>query len=280
MGGKAITKIGTRDCGAVQWYYDPLPTNCVAAWVCPECEGLQTRRSRRLLVTAARKNLAVFYESCTFDCLFCQNWHYRDGFRKPNVYSAQELADACDEETACICFFGGDPASQMGHALATANTARERQPGFRVCWETNGSAAWGWMKKAAELSLESGGIVKFDLKARDENLHLALTGSSNRNTFENFRRVAEMGRSRTEPPLVLGSTLLVPGYVEEEEVESIARYITDIDPAIPYSLLGFHPDYCFFDLPVTSRKMAERCAQVCRDVGLKRVHLGNRHLLA
>jgi len=276
---------GTREAagperGAAQWYYDPLPTNCVAAWFCPECRDLQDRRSRRILVTAARKNLAVFYESCTFDCLFCQNWHFRDGFRKPNTLTSGDLAAAVDDETACICYFGGDPAPQTAHALAAARTAREKHSDLRICWETNGSASWGWMRKAAELSLESGGIVKFDLKAWNENLHLALTGSSNRNTLDNFRLLAEMGRSRQEPPLLMASTLLVPGYVEEDEVAGIARFLADIDLSIPYSLLGFHSDYCFHDLPVTSRDLAERCLQACRDVGLRRVHMGNRHLLA
>lgn len=273
-------KLGTAARGAVQWYFDPLPTNCVAAWVCPECRDLEGARRHRLFVTIDRKNLAVFYESCTFDCLFCQNWHFRDGFRKPHTHSAEDLAEACDDATACICYFGGDPASQMEHALAAARLARERFPELRICWETNGSASWGRMRKAAKLSLETGGMVKFDLKAWDENLHRALTGSSNRNTLKNFQRVAQLGSSRGEPPLVIGSTLLVPGYVEEEEVAGIARFIADIDPSIPYSLLAFHPDYCFFDLPITSRAMADRCLAACADAGLERVHLGNRHLLA
>lgn len=62
--------------GNVSWYYDPLPTNCVAAWVCPAGTGAgypEYAYSRG--VEYGYKNLAVFYQACSFDCLFCQNWN-------------------------------------------------------------------------------------------------------------------------------------------------------------------------------------------------------------
>jgi pyruvate formate lyase activating enzyme len=52
----------------VSWYFDPLPTNCVADWVCPITKGDPTFTYARRL-----SNLAVFYGSCNSDCLFCQN---------------------------------------------------------------------------------------------------------------------------------------------------------------------------------------------------------------
>lgn len=62
--------------GNVSWYYDPLPTNCVAAWVCPAGTGAgypEYAYSRG--VEYGYKNLAVFYQASSFDCLFCQNWN-------------------------------------------------------------------------------------------------------------------------------------------------------------------------------------------------------------
>jgi pyruvate formate lyase activating enzyme len=46
------------------------------------------------------------------------------------------------------------------------------------------------LQEAIELSLATGGCIKFDLKAFHENLHLALTGTSNRRTLENFALAA------------------------------------------------------------------------------------------
>jgi pyruvate formate lyase activating enzyme len=75
------------------------------------------------------------------------------------------------------------------------------------------------------------------------------------------------------------TTLLVPGYIDAQEVESIAQFIAALNPDVPYSLLAFHPDYAMQDMPVTTEVLAEEC----RDAAgkhLNRVNLGNRHLLA
>ncbi|MBM4086672.1 MAG: hypothetical protein FJ272_17950 [Planctomycetes bacterium] len=131
----------------------------------------------------------------------------------------------------------------------------------------------------ADLSLRSGGCIKFDLKAWDERLHLALTGVSNRRTLDNFEALAELGKSRPEPPFLVASTLLVPGYVDADEVRGIAGFIAGLDPTIPYSLLAFHPQFYMSDLPTTSRAQAEACEQAALAAGLQRVRIGNRHLL-
>jgi hypothetical protein len=47
------------------------------------------------------------------------------------------------------------------------------------------------LDEMVELALNSGGCIKFDLKAWDENLHIALTGITNKRTIENFSRAGE-----------------------------------------------------------------------------------------
>jgi pyruvate formate lyase activating enzyme len=264
--GRLRTLAGSTRRGLLQWYRDPLPTNCVADWV---CAGQRQ---------PDKHNLAVFYGACSFDCLFCQNWHYREMSPEgSSVLSARELADAANPETFCVCYFGGDPSPQMPHALAASRLLAER--GVRVCWETNGSMSPPYLCRAVDFSLTSGGCVKFDLKAWNEDLHIALTGVSNRRTLENFALAASRSSERRDPPLVLASTLLVPGYVDSAEVGAIARFIASFDPDIPYSLLGFAPQFQMRDLPCTSKKHAEEALESARAAGLTRVRLGNRHLL-
>jgi pyruvate formate lyase activating enzyme len=72
---------------------------------------------------------------------------------------------------------------------------------------------------------------------------------------------------------------LVPGYIDAREIKAIAQFITKLDPSIPYALLGFHGDFLMTDLPSTSREQAESCLAAARASGLKRVRLGNVHLL-
>jgi pyruvate formate lyase activating enzyme len=128
-------------------------------------------------------------------------------------------------------------------------------------------------------AMTTGGCVKFDLKAWDETLHIALTGVTNRQTLKNFTWVAKRISERTIPPLLIASTLMVPGYVGAAEVGQIAAFIKRLNPDIPYSLLAFHPQHEMRDLASTSRKQAESCMHAARKAGLKRVRIGNEHLL-
>jgi len=271
-----------RDDGRVSWYHDPLPTNCVADWVCPAGTAAGFPRfSHCRGAEHGYRNLAVFYHGCTFDCLFCQNWQHREGVREPRSKSPSQLAAAVDDRTVCICYFGGDPSPQLPHALEASRIARERHSGriLRICWETNGSMNPGLLDRAVDISLESGGCIKFDLKAWSEVLSMALCGVSNKRTLSNFERVARRIMERPDPPLLIASTLLVPGYVDVAEVEQIAKFIASLDRRIPYSLLGFCPQFCMEDLPTTSRSHAERALRVARSAGLERVRIGNAHLL-
>jgi pyruvate formate lyase activating enzyme len=130
-----------------------------------------------------------------------------------------------------------------------------------------------------DLSWSSGGCIKFDLKAWNEDVHTALCGVGNKRTRENFEYVAGRIEERPDPPPLIASTLLVPGYIDEVEVRGIARFIASLDKAIPYSLLAFSPQFFMNDLPCTSRDQADHCLAVAREVGLERVRIGNVHLL-
>ncbi len=146
---------------------------------------------------------------------------------------------------------------------------------LRICFEWNGAGNRLLVDRAAELSLRSGGNVKFDLKCSTDSVSRALSGVSNRRSFENFERIySKYGRERPDLPLVTATTLLVPGYVDALEVEGIAIFLKNLDRAIPYSLLVFHPDFMMSDLPVTPRRQVEDCLAAAKK-HLTRVNVGN-----
>ncbi len=282
-----LTRLGgTQERGLLEWYYDPLPTNCVAWWFCPGCTGAgYPKYAYKPGVEEGFSNLAVFYGSCSFDCLFCQNWHFRQMSQslRPLV-SSEELASKVDRSVSCVCFFGGDPSTQMMHALETSRITLQRSEEekriLRICWETNGNMSKAFALKVAELSLKSGGVVKFDLKVWDETLSRVLCGVSNRAAFANFREIGEsFFKQRPEVPVLTASTLLIPGYVDAVEVEDIARFIAEVNPRIPYTLLAFYPQYIMDDLPTTSRRQARECYEAARK-HLEKVRIGNVHLLS
>jgi len=163
--GRLVRLGGTSEKGVLQWYYDQLPTNCVAWWFCPGCTGAgYPRYAYKRQAETNHSNLAVFYGACSLDCLFCQNWHYRNLAEKLQpIMSAESLADKADRHVSCICYFGGDPSVQMPHAIKTSELAIERaikeKRILRICWETNGYWKAEFALEAAELSLRSGAEV-------------------------------------------------------------------------------------------------------------------------
>jgi pyruvate formate lyase activating enzyme len=281
-----LTRLGgTEEQGVLEWYYDGLPTNCVSWWFCPGCTGAgYPRYAYKPTAEYNYSNLAVFYGACSYDCLFCQNWHYRNlSVRYKPVMSAENLASKVNKHVSCICYFGGDPSPQMPHSLETSRLALEKARTekriLRVCWETNGYMNPQMAEEAAKIALESGGNIKFDLKAWSDPLNIALCGVSNKPTLENFQKIGEkyFERRRELPPLS-ASTLLIPGYIDGEEVENIARFIGCINVNIPFTLLAFYPCYIMNDLPTTSKKQALEFRKAA-EKHLKNVRIGNIHLL-
>lgn len=178
--------------GNVSWYYDGLPTNCVADWVCPGGTGAgYPHFAYTSDPEYGFKNLAVFYHGCSFNCLFCQNWTCRERVWDRKRVTPGELAQAVNDHTSCICYFGGDPTPQLPHSIQVSKKAIERAKGriLRICWETNGSMNPDLLKEMVDLSLTSGGCIKFDIKAWNDSLHTALCGVSNKRTKKNFERL-------------------------------------------------------------------------------------------
>lgn len=81
------------------------------------------------------------------------------------------------------------------------------------------------------------------------------------------------------PEVISATTLLVPYYVDKNEVENIAKFISSFSEKIPYSLLIFHPAYKLKDLPITPKKQVFECYKAAKK-HLKNVYIGNLHLLS
>ena len=247
-------------------YSDTLPTNCCSAWFCPGSAKF------------GKVNIAVFFYGCNFNCIFCQNAAHKE-FGTVKAMSVKDfVAHVSQYENAyCVCYFGGSPEPQLPFALRASEKILERK-NVRICWEWNGCGNKTLVRRAAELSFTSGGIVKFDLKAFDPYLSRALSGVPNKRAYENFELIAREYFENSDPPVLTATTLLVPFYVDEQEVEQIAAFIARINPDIPYSLLVFHPSFYMRDMPITPREQAFKCYEAAKKY-LNKVNIGNKQLL-
>jgi len=263
--GKLESEVN-ENLGLLYAYYDSLPTNCCAAWFCQAAKE-----------APGKESLAIFFYGCSFNCLFCQNYSHKLINQAPRVEINHLLKIALAPYCHCLCFFGGSPEPQLPFAINFSQKILERKK-IRICLEWNGIGNENLVRKIAEISLKSRGIIKFDLKAFNENLSYALSGISNKKAFQNFEMIAKEFLPKADYPMLTATTLLVPGYVDKIEVEKIAKFIASLNPVIPYSLLVFFPAFQMVDLPITPKNWALECLEVAKKY-LENVNLGNLHLL-
>ena len=283
--GKYISKTDENN-AILDYYFDPLPCNCCAAWFCPAGTGLgYPDYAYKEGKEYGYYNLSIFFYGCSFNCLFCQNKSHKSISIGSRI-SVSQLTSVFSKnpKIACICFFGGSPEPQFDFAINLSEkilqVAEKEKRIARICWEWNGFGTRSKVRTASELSFKSGGNIKFDLKAWSPSIHKALTGVDNKRVLDNFKFVGETYfEKRSELAMLNASTLLVPGYIDEKEVEKIASFIASINENIPYSLLGFYPHFEMRDLPLTSLKLAEACFEIASDY-LTNVNIGNKHILA
>jgi len=275
--------IAGKNIALLHTYLDPIPTNCCSTFFCPA--GTSSGFPRFSNVRGPEYgyyNLACFLYGCNFSCLGCQNDQHR-ALKTAERYSFEKFVSKIRNNTkiSCICWFGGSPEPQLPWALRASKRAVEAAPEriLRVCWEWNGAGNPKIVQNAVALSLRTGGNAKFDLKYFSSSLSEVLSGVSNTQSFTNFEKCFQkFYHERKEDPVLTATTLLIPTYVDKEEVSKIAQFLANLDKSIPYSLLVFHPDSFLMDLPVTPIQQVKECYEIAKK-HLDNVHIGNRHLI-
>jgi pyruvate-formate lyase-activating enzyme len=119
--------------------------------------------------------------------------------------------------------------------------------------------------------LAAAGVDAFwlDIKAHDGEKHRWLTGCSN----EHILKLPAEIRKRGFTLEVL--SLYIPGLVESDELERIARDLAAVDPAIPFTLLAFFPEHQMKDFRSPSTMEMIDAYRKVKAVGLKNVRIGN-----
>ena len=141
-----------------------------------------------------------------------------------------------------------------------------------VLIETNGYGLTGPNLDA----LQNSGVDAFwlDIKAYDSEKHQWLTGCSN----ERILRLPEEILKRGFVLEVL--SLYIPGLVEADDLERIARSLNRVDPTIPFTILAFFPEYRMKDFKGPKVKEMVEAYQRVKATGLQNIRLGNLGVFA
>lgn len=246
---------------------ESFPTECVPGWACPVHQD----------ASDGDRCCGVFIGSCSLDCLYCQTYETWDRMvsEGEEVYSPDIIVDeVLDNGFSCVSFFGGSPEIEPQAVYSIAKKIAEVDDCPNICLETNGYFSEKWMEKIAQACFDSGGGIKIDLKAFSPRLYTALAGADVKRVFKNFKKLAEYHDSSEEMPFLRASTVLVPHYIDYNEIKKLSRFIAKQDKTIPYTLLAFSPQRRLTDLPKTSYDFAVRAKEIAEEEGLENVKLG------
>ncbi len=177
------------------------------------------------------RRATVYTSGCNFRCIGCS-------YKLNNTSSAGnplgEIASSLTSEEVInalkkldlkrVHFVGGEPTlcPDIG---AIAEFCHE-ELGVR----TKIGHSTGW-----NLPPEHIDEMNVTIKAYSSDLHKKYTGFSNRRVLNNFKKIYNMG------VVLSASTVFIPGLIDADEIEMIARFISDVDPAIPLHITGYVP---------------------------------------
>ena len=179
------------------------------------------------------KTANVYFDGCNFDCLGC--------IRKKTVYDVHMKTEpkgeirylSLDEILKILAKLGARRVILMGGEPTIdpeLPTLTEKLHGSDIysVLLTNGHELY-------EGLLENVNKICVSIKAYSDGLHRKFTGKSNKKALKNFRKIYDSG-----VPLS-SESIYIPGLIELEEIKKIVRFISSIDPEIPYHIDAYVP---------------------------------------
>ena len=163
-------------------------------------------------------------------------------------------------------FTGGDVTCCPDFYAECARLIK-KQTKLWVLIETNG---YGLTPQNLDHFKESGvDAFWLDIKAFDAEKHKWLTGCAN-------DRILKLPKEIIRRGFVLEVlSLYIPGLVETDDLENIARILAAADADIPFTILAFFPEYKMKDFSSPGVTQMVEAYQRVRAAGLMNVRLGN-----
>jgi pyruvate formate lyase activating enzyme len=208
--------------------------------------------------------LSIGFVGCSFHCPFCQNFGISQSTAQAaaQVFSPEEVVRTAQERDSFgIAYTYSEPLVHIEYVLDCARLARER--GLKNVLVSNGFIN----PKPADDLLDILDAANIDLKTFNPEFYRSEIGGS----LEEVKRFLTQAAGKIHLEV---TTLVIPTKNDSpDEIDAIARFLSGLDPEIPYHLSCYYPTYRY-TIPPTSSETVRRLAETARK-HLSFVYLGN-----
>ena len=226
---------------------------------------------------APPESYTVFMAGCNFKCLHCQNWtisQYPDNkYKQSGTIEPAELAEECVRQLNSIYgkamradrifFSGGEPAIHLPYIEKVVADARRIKPETKVNFDTNGYMTEESLQRILDFTTS----ITYDLKAHQDETHLALTGAYATPVLRNAEFIARHARVKLWEYRIVA----IPK-INEAEIRPLAEFVASIDPTLPVCFLAFRPNFVLENFPGATRALMDRCVEIAEQAGLKNAY--------
>jgi len=211
---------------------------------------------------------------CNMRCQWCQNWQISqvstlEGLPEThlgNLLSPQDsISEAQRQRCKSIAYTYNEPTVFFEYTYDTAKIAHKH--GLKNIYVSNGFMSPETLE-ALTPYLDG---INVDLKGFTDDLYRTYSGARLEPIKRNIAAIAH----ETDIWLEV-TTLIIPDLNDgEAELRSMAAWLADIDPDIPWHVSAFHPDYQLQDRECTPLQTLQRAYEIGKRAGLHHVYLGN-----
>ncbi|MFQ5864326.1 MAG: AmmeMemoRadiSam system radical SAM enzyme [bacterium] len=242
-----------------------VPANYAAGLQCDPTE-------KKPFYHAYPGSLAVTFGmlGCDYHCSYCQNWVTSQALRDPNAVSPPQVVRPIDliilgkkYNAKLIVSSYNEPLITSEWAVAIFKEAKKE--GFVTGYVSNGNAT----PEVLDYIRPYTDLYKIDLKSCNDKNYRTLGGVL-QHVLDTIQMTYEKGF------WIEIVTLVVPGFNDSiDELTSIAKFLVEISPNIPWHVTAFHQDYKMTDPDNTPVETLIRATEIGYDAGLNFVYAGN-----
>ncbi len=216
-------------------------------------------------------SFSIATAGCNFRCNFCQNWQIsqlskRDGMNLSGYELSPEdiVYQAKNKGCQSISYTYTEPTIFFEYAYDTAKLAKKE--GLANIFVSNGYMT----SEALETISPYLDACNVDLKSFNEEYYKRMCKAHLEPVLSSIRLMRKLDI------WVEITTLVIPDENDgEEELKSIASFIANVDPEIPWHISRFHPDYKLIDKSPTPVAILRKAFSLGQKAGLQYIYIGN-----